>query len=138
MEYRIQNTLLKDIGNRLSLINSTEDIIWFVDRNKRMLLANEATISTFKKARGIDIERGCSVAIFSPMVWANIMTRSLSLPCGERPCAEIIQGTMIMSTRRQFSQSKKTPKLLAFQFLPAISPKPTYSRRNYADSSRTA
>lgn len=58
LKYRIQTTLLEDISNLFSLINSTEDLIWFVDRNKRILLANEATVSTFKLERGVEIEPG--------------------------------------------------------------------------------
>lgn len=65
-KYRIQETLLEDIGNLLSLINSSEDLIWFVDRNKRILLANDATLATFKKARGIDIEPGMFSTDFLP------------------------------------------------------------------------
>ena len=48
LEFQTQTMLLEDIGSLLSLINSTEDLIWFVDRNKRVLLANEATFATFK------------------------------------------------------------------------------------------
>jgi diguanylate cyclase (GGDEF)-like protein/PAS domain S-box-containing protein len=66
LTYRIQDTLLEDIGNLLSLINSTEDLIWFVDRNKRMLLANEATIAEFKQEQGIEIEPGMLTADFLP------------------------------------------------------------------------
>ena len=66
LEQRIQSTLLEDINNLLSLINSTEDIIWFVDRNKRMLLANEATIATFKREQGIEIEPGMLTTDFLP------------------------------------------------------------------------
>ena len=31
LEFQIQTTLLEDIGSLLSLINSTEDLIWFVE-----------------------------------------------------------------------------------------------------------
>ncbi len=66
LEYRIQATLLEDIGSLLSLINSSEDIIWFMDRNKRMLLANEATLHSFKKGQDIEIEPGMLTTDFLP------------------------------------------------------------------------
>ena len=65
-KYPIQATLLEDISNLLSLINSTEDLIWFVDQNKRMLLANDATLHTFKQQRGIEIEPGMRTTDFLP------------------------------------------------------------------------
>lgn len=71
LEYRIQNTLIEDISNLLSLINSTEDLIWFVDRNKRMLLANEATLASFKKELEIEIEPGMLTTDFLPEAQAN-------------------------------------------------------------------
>lgn len=65
-EYRMQDALLEDISNLRSLINSTEDLIWFVDRNKRVLLSNDATIATFKNARGIAVEPGMFSTDFLP------------------------------------------------------------------------
>lgn len=62
----IQTTLLEDISNLRSLINSSEDLIWFVDREKRILLANEATIAVFRQTRGIEIEPGMFSADFLP------------------------------------------------------------------------
>jgi diguanylate cyclase (GGDEF)-like protein/PAS domain S-box-containing protein len=56
--YCIQDTMLSDISSLLSLINSTEDPIWFVDCEKSILLANDATIEIFKRHRNIEIERG--------------------------------------------------------------------------------
>ncbi len=64
-EHRSQTTLQDNISNLLSLINSTEDIIWFVDRNKQILLANKATISEFKE-QGIKIEPGMFSTDFLP------------------------------------------------------------------------
>lgn len=64
--YRIQDTLMEDISSLMSLINSTEDPIWFVDCDKRMLLANDATIDIFKKHRNINIETGMYSRDFLP------------------------------------------------------------------------
>ena len=66
LKYRIQNTLLEDINSLISLINSSENLIWFVDQNKRILLANKATITIFKKERGIAIEPGMITEDFLP------------------------------------------------------------------------
>ncbi len=58
MEFTVQNTLREDINSLLSLINSTEDLIWFIDCDKRILLANEAMITTFKETRQSEIKVG--------------------------------------------------------------------------------
>ena len=65
-KYPIQTSLQEDISNLLSLINSTEDLIWFVDQDKRILLANDATINIFKQQRGIKIEPGMRTTEFLP------------------------------------------------------------------------
>jgi len=57
---------MTDVSNLLSLINSTEDLIWFVDQNKRMLLANEATINTIKQNHSIEIKPGLHLIDFLP------------------------------------------------------------------------
>lgn len=64
--YPIQTSLQENISNLLSLINSTEDLIWFVDQDKRILLANDATINIFKQQLGIKIEPGMITADFLP------------------------------------------------------------------------
>lgn len=66
LESQLQTTLLKDNSNLLSLINSTEDIIWFIDLNKRVVLANEATIAAFKRGRGVDVKPGILTTDFWP------------------------------------------------------------------------
>jgi diguanylate cyclase (GGDEF)-like protein/PAS domain S-box-containing protein len=66
LKYPAQTSLHEDISNLLSLINSTEDLIWFVDQDKRILLANDATINIFKQQRGIKVEPGMSTIDFLP------------------------------------------------------------------------
>ena len=56
----------EDFSNLLSLINSSEDIIWLADHEKRLLMANMATIETFKKNRGIDIAPGMPISKMFP------------------------------------------------------------------------
>jgi len=56
--YCIQDAMMSDTSSLMSLINSTEDPIWFVDCDKSILLANDATIEMFKKHRKIEIKRG--------------------------------------------------------------------------------
>lgn len=66
LQYPIETNLREDMGNLLSLINSTEDLIWLVDQNKQVLLANEAIINIFKQQRGIEIEPGMITTDFLP------------------------------------------------------------------------
>lgn len=66
LEYRIQKTLMEDISSLLSLINSTEDLIWFVDCNKRLLLANDITRKIFKESHAVEIEPGMRCHDFLP------------------------------------------------------------------------
>jgi len=47
--------------------SQSENLIWFVDQNKRVLLANEATITLSKKERGITIEPGMKTEDFLPV-----------------------------------------------------------------------
>ncbi len=75
LQYRIQDSLLEDISNLVSLINSTDNLVWFLDHNKRLLLANEAMVATFKKTRGVDIEIGMSAADFLPAAQADHYNR---------------------------------------------------------------
>lgn len=56
--YYLQGAMMSDISNLMSLINSTEDPIWFVDCDKSVLLANDATIEMFKRHRSIEIKQG--------------------------------------------------------------------------------
>lgn len=49
-----------------AVLNSTEELIWFVDRNKRVVMANTATIETFRTARGVDVETGMASSDFLP------------------------------------------------------------------------
>ena len=65
-KYPIQTSLQENISNLLSLINSTEDLIWFVDQDKRIQLANDATINIFKQQRGVEIKPGMSTTDFLP------------------------------------------------------------------------
>ncbi len=75
--YRIQDTLLEDINNLISLINSSENLIWFVDHNKRVLLTNEATRAISQKERGITIEPGMTTKDFLPEDLANYYNQIL-------------------------------------------------------------
>lgn len=64
--YCIQDAMMSDISSLMSLINSSEDPIWFVDCDKSILLANDATIEIFNKHRNIKIKRGMYSRDFLP------------------------------------------------------------------------
>lgn len=55
-----------DRDSLLSLINSSEDLIWFVDCDRRILLANDATRAVFHGLRKIDIVSGMFSRDFLP------------------------------------------------------------------------
>lgn len=62
----VQDAIMNDVNSLFSLINSSEDPIWFVDCDKRILLANDAIRAIVRGSRGIAIVSGMTSCDFLP------------------------------------------------------------------------
>ena len=56
----------ESLGNLTSLINSTGEFIWVVDKQKRLLFANDATRKNFRTVFAVDMQLGMTSADLLP------------------------------------------------------------------------
>ncbi len=57
-QLQLENEKLADQRNKEALINTTDDLIWSVDRNFNMIAANKEFLRTIKRLAGVEVKTG--------------------------------------------------------------------------------